>query len=332
MRDVKDENLAPASDDDGDPPANRPPDYGLTGDGLTTYEEYRGFVFSPKPLETSQGHFRTDPHVKDVFIKYDDSAYVRGQHPSVPDMDPPDYGLGLMAGSPFATHRLFDADHKAEAINFHSHKWVGWYEQELVPVDLENGTEPGVLGLTSHRGIGLPVEIPKNILFLRIYYDAHWWDGFVPYPEESDAHLQRRVDSRDRVFYVNQMNPEYRFEDGSVPRRLVLPGFEDSRVSDDDTGIVHTPLVEGDQPIFRTRPISNVCSRRFSVLLNDVGIHQLVQHTIAHEGGHGIGMLDYNCNLDGSPSDLGIMFGKTFSPVPRFYLQSELDQLRLHDD
>jgi hypothetical protein len=55
-------NVAGQSDDtDGTPSAAPPPAAGLTGDGLTRFEEYRGFSVQGK-------HTRTDPRVKDVFI------------------------------------------------------------------------------------------------------------------------------------------------------------------------------------------------------------------------------------------------------------------------
>jgi hypothetical protein len=55
-------NVVGQSDDtDGTPSAAPPPADGLTGDGLTRFEEYRGFSVQGK-------HTRTDPRVKDVFI------------------------------------------------------------------------------------------------------------------------------------------------------------------------------------------------------------------------------------------------------------------------
>jgi hypothetical protein len=57
--------LDPGADDDAEPKGN-----GMAGDGLTAFEEYRGFLISSGDCGTwyVDGHVRTKPKVKDVFV------------------------------------------------------------------------------------------------------------------------------------------------------------------------------------------------------------------------------------------------------------------------
>jgi hypothetical protein len=55
-----------------------PPNGDGTGDGLTTFEEYRGFVVEEHPGDPwSEVHVRTDPTTKDIFITSDDAMLER---------------------------------------------------------------------------------------------------------------------------------------------------------------------------------------------------------------------------------------------------------------
>lgn len=63
----------PGSDEDGKPTGD-----GKTGDGLTAFEEYRGFMIEENPGDPwTETHVRTDPSTKDIFITSDDSGIER---------------------------------------------------------------------------------------------------------------------------------------------------------------------------------------------------------------------------------------------------------------
>jgi hypothetical protein len=57
-------NTSEAADDDSEPEGD-----GTPGDGLSLYEEYRGFHVQNDPEADQNGHIRTDPTQKDVFIR-----------------------------------------------------------------------------------------------------------------------------------------------------------------------------------------------------------------------------------------------------------------------
>lgn len=57
------EGLTRDADNDSDPAVLTPPSTGLIGDGLTVFQEYRGFIVDGT-------HVRTNPSKKDVFITY----------------------------------------------------------------------------------------------------------------------------------------------------------------------------------------------------------------------------------------------------------------------
>jgi hypothetical protein len=67
---VTDASLSGSADADNDPVVFTYPPEGVTGDLLTTLEEYRGFI-------TEDTHIRTDPRKKDVFARLDDGLRIR---------------------------------------------------------------------------------------------------------------------------------------------------------------------------------------------------------------------------------------------------------------
>jgi hypothetical protein len=92
---VPDLGQSAADDDDADPFVGGPPEVGYFGDGLTRFEEFRGFV-------ALGSHIRTDPSKKDLF----GSSNLTWTDPSDP-ANPYDVGIQYaFPNLPVLTHRV----------------------------------------------------------------------------------------------------------------------------------------------------------------------------------------------------------------------------------
>lgn len=145
------------SDDDGPSgvgPSVDPEGRGLLGDGITTYEEYRGFL-------TFGRHVRTHPDTKDVFIAGDD--------------EPGGFGVGYAANLPLAVHHICDP-----GVAF------GCGEREysdLRVVNFNRANETGEpIGGTDQRGIQLAVLAEPTDPLLRSCVYGFTWGIDYPRP------------------------------------------------------------------------------------------------------------------------------------------------------
>lgn len=142
------------SDDDDSPHTESPPGDGHTGDGLSLYEEYRGF-------RIQGSHERTHPTQKDVFI-FDRDKLGRGS-----------FGMSHLQVH-FIKHEEFTYEQgdgpNPRVINFNSdYAHLG---SEHV-IEMLNGYAQGRLGVTE----GGP-DVPKNIhnvIIDKAYCMASWW-------------------------------------------------------------------------------------------------------------------------------------------------------------
>jgi hypothetical protein len=83
---IVDSGLATSSDEDNEPSVTTPPAGGLTGDGLTNFEEFRGFVVRGE-------HRRTNPFQKDMFISSNLSTGIAFAYPNLPTTTHRVYGI-----------------------------------------------------------------------------------------------------------------------------------------------------------------------------------------------------------------------------------------------
>ena len=142
-----DGGAAPNKDED-----NIPVGDGYKGDGLTNYEEYRGFIVGgyrtinvplllvPLVIGTRKRHIRTDIKKKDVFI-YDEN----------------NIGTGYLNTSGLIIHRIFDPDlfngTGSRVINFNRQRHTGGEQHGLW---LRNRNMPGLYGMSCGGNNGPP--------------------------------------------------------------------------------------------------------------------------------------------------------------------------------
>ncbi|MEM7582799.1 MAG: hypothetical protein AAF560_05420 [Acidobacteriota bacterium] len=108
-------NLTAQNDRDGNPMVSGPPNFGLLGDGLSVYEEYRGFVVNGM-------HKRLDPTQKDFFIHRQN---IGG---ALDTMDFQDVGTGFVSSSGLTIHEILREEMTGTAVttreinrNFENH-------------------------------------------------------------------------------------------------------------------------------------------------------------------------------------------------------------------
>jgi hypothetical protein len=136
--------LDSGADDDAEPKGN-----GMAGDGLTAFEEYRGFLTTtmPCPEAASIAHARTRPRKKDVFVHTLDPEYMQA-------IDLFGWSSGLDAHGICEPHYVNNA---TRVVNF----------------TLQNG------GLRRWAGHVISQEVPQHGLWLINYQSEAWPTGIV---------------------------------------------------------------------------------------------------------------------------------------------------------
>jgi hypothetical protein len=152
----------PGSDDDDKPSGDRVP-----GDGLTTFEEYRGFMVKSgwgdcsNPLDVE--HIRTDPAVKDIFIRADDP----GMEKLVPRFE---------AVSGLAVHRICPQQYWSDDIrevNF-TLQSGGWGGMELEGKTISQWSPQHGLHLINQRleggtdGVTSSIGPPRKVKWVKV--------------------------------------------------------------------------------------------------------------------------------------------------------------------
>jgi hypothetical protein len=141
-----DANGAPANSDNDDNPVGD----GL-GDGLTNYEEYRGFIVGRARARARKSHIRTPIDRKDIFI-FDENNLTTGIFLRS------GLNINLIPGPEFYNGNKTDADPPdPQLINFNRGHATGGAQHGL---RLVNENMPGLLGC-AHGGPGLPNRIER---------------------------------------------------------------------------------------------------------------------------------------------------------------------------
>jgi hypothetical protein len=151
-------------DEDATPMVSGPPAQGLRGDGLSAYEEYRGFMVMGQ-------HQRTDPRVKDLFA-------FRDQQVNVPGFNT--IGLGFIANTGLAAHEILSDPGRergpmnARSINFNAAnggagpvETPGHRSQSALGIIFDNA-DPSVPAM--RLGITIPLPLtPNEVTSITIY-------------------------------------------------------------------------------------------------------------------------------------------------------------------
>jgi len=145
-----------ATDDNDDQPPGKP---GTNGDGLTLYEEYRGFKVSggPDTSATAAGekitgsHVRTDPRVKDLFVCDLTSGKIAG--PGT------DYFEKI---AQLHMHRLAAMEiSENREVNFNRGSWTATNQHGLWFQDGSKGSDPEAMVFDKDAPFGPPVLTRK---------------------------------------------------------------------------------------------------------------------------------------------------------------------------
>jgi hypothetical protein len=139
---------APADEDEDDTPHND--DH--KGDGLTNYEEYRGFIVGKKLI--NKKHIRTNINKKDVFI-YDKDNLLTGF------FNTSGLTIHFIPGPDFYNGNSTDKDDDSpdagtQVINFNRGNATGGEQHGLRLVNENTGEAAGAYGYTYGNGPGLP--------------------------------------------------------------------------------------------------------------------------------------------------------------------------------
>lgn len=144
-----------AQDDDSSPAvvSHQVIPYGLVGDGLTAFEEYRGFV-------VGGSHRRLDPARKDLFVVGDS-----------------DYGVGFATNLPLVVHQIVSVnEHAAGLINSRVENAgnggaILVHPQKALIVTLDDESfDPGHMGQTEPP---MDFRVPLDVESIIVYVQSH---------------------------------------------------------------------------------------------------------------------------------------------------------------
>jgi hypothetical protein len=335
---IKNTGQDPAADQDNSPKAETivadllDPDqsepFGKTGDGLSTFQEYRGFV-------VNGSHRRLNPHNKDVFILFDEtvSAALRP---------------GVVAGAQTLTVTVHALALAEASLN----------EVGLAPVINENRT--GVPGAsTEQRAVLLRANennAPSKVMSNGDVYPAWaepykyagltFYDGFdlksIFNPQiyrspngTQVAEIYPRAFVQHRI-YPNKPSPTLPSEfDFYSTISCLTPGHGCDAIGYDENGKKF--LGPGEDGILNTlcHP-SDICQGLFFTCVgnNPVVVSQnftsLQVFAMTHEFGHGLNMF-HAYDISGQPG-CGTMMGYQALPVPTTFSDVERQMLRIHEN
>jgi hypothetical protein len=322
-RHVKDEGLVTSVDDEiADPPGvalpapvtGVPKAQGISGDGLTAFEEYRGFV-------VNELHTRTNPHRKDLFLRIDDDLL---------DFD------NVLLSLPLTFHYVKAADVRADPLGLHplinmnrDGSMTGASDQYALRVrqlnagptvsDGQGNSWPAYsIFLGRHFEDGEDVErvdlntmsfngTPNETRVVEVYSRAFGNDGISHAPGMPLASLPPCIDPAKRGC------DEY-----DADTQEIRPGQDQ---------VLDTVRVAPDLGVeFLTR-----CTGGFKFLI-DTDFASLKRVSVAHESAHGL-LVDhadyYMSSLDACQQSVMYHIGAVF-PVPRQYHTLDEQQVRLH--
>jgi hypothetical protein len=133
---VSNTGLTPASDADANPVAVGNPVPGSVGDGLTVFEEYRGFVVDGV-------HTRTNPAQKDLFVSYI-------VHDSL--------GIGFAMGLPTSTHPIRGEDEFPRSYEYGP--------ERVINFNRANAGFPGPISGYDQRAVRMyAISTPMNAMY-----------------------------------------------------------------------------------------------------------------------------------------------------------------------
>ena len=296
----------PNSDTDNDPVVTGLPTQGMTGDGLTAFEEYRGFL-------VRGAHRRLHPLRKDLFIVIDpaDDSFddritelplaVHEIRPSEalgqfgPEINP---NRGTIAGSSlqralFARNRLIPPMYqRADGVVSADFEARGWTFQQGDDLNLIDGTMAS-LAL---------VQSPNETLVCETF-DYNFWRHYVSY------------------------GPNGLRETAIAPTDIDFPANRAIYGGDDWTQSIPNSLnALGDD--FQTDAILTVCGSepdRPWRALSPEEVIQLYQNTFLHEVAHGVDIEHDRVNCS-----LSIMSDEAALPVVRELTPNDQSQIRVH--
>ncbi|MBI2570853.1 MAG: M48 family metalloprotease [Candidatus Schekmanbacteria bacterium] len=303
---VKDQGLDPAADGDGLPaPDELFPWTGRRGDGLTAYEEFRGFGVRKQ-------HRRMHPNWKDLFLFVKEPDNV------------PYCGAGFLFGCGVTVHRVEADEHAARLVNGNGMGVLpGHHDQRLAFIDVVDryGSPDTTYGETfsdpSTRWAGSPNETDRA----EVYLDA-FVDGAIVPPQGQRLTTVVAPETNDRLI-SGEATREFRFPDGSSPLELIVPLDRKARVV--------STLAGADRYAELAYPFQDPGSTEYYVLLTEEHKDDQVRAVIGHEGGHYVHVEHYErWAIPPSNGGATLMLSGLLYPPPRVFGPADLGQVRVH--
>jgi hypothetical protein len=186
---VADAGLLASDDSDSDPGVSAPPSTGLYGDGLTLFEEFRGFIVSTQ-------HVRTNPTKKDYFATYLQT-----------------YGVGFATELPLKLHPIRGPDEYPGAEEFSADRRInanytnsasggdipGHFDQRGIRWRVDQDYVYGYFGFTyaTVSGLAVPNEITQVVVWTTSHNDlghpTRWEDFSLPPGPYTSAQIQNEI-------------------------------------------------------------------------------------------------------------------------------------------
>ena len=162
---IADSGLAKQADEDDTPVVSGDPPLGLIGDGLTNFEEYRGFAVRGE-------HRRTNPFKKDVFISSNLTTGITFAYPNLPTTTHRVRGIDETGVPDYRSSDRVINENFTNSVGGYGGNIPGHYDQKALRVQsVPNAPQVGLFGYT-FTSTSMPAT-PNETDHIEVYLDTH---------------------------------------------------------------------------------------------------------------------------------------------------------------